>query len=101
MVKYERTIELLNEEVTETATYLDVENSYMDPTLVVEGINAEYESLDTLDVYDKVPLASATTKVLSTRRVRKLKEILVKSRLVVRGFEHCGLMLSLLRLRLH
>ena len=87
LVKDKRTRVLLNEEVIDTATYLDDENQYLDPTLVVEGINNEAESLDTFDVYDKVPLASATTKVLSTRWVHKLKEILVKSRLVVRGFE--------------
>ena len=87
LINDKRTRVLLNEDVTETATYLDEDRQYLDPELVKEGISTEAEALDDFDVYDRVPLTSATTEVLSTRWVHKLKEILVKSRLVVRGFE--------------
>ena len=75
---------LLNEEVqTDWSSYFDENFEELEPQLVKEGILSETESLTNFDTYVTVPLSSATTKVLSTRWVHEMKELLVKSRLVV------------------
>ena len=82
--KDEETEVLLNEELEELAWN---QETALDPILTQQGIVREAESITDFDVYDKVPLRNVTKPILSTRWVLKQKDIEVKARLVVRGFE--------------
>jgi hypothetical protein len=85
-LKNKTTQVLLNEEVLDFKHYYDDEFTELDPQLVKDGMSNEATSLDDFDVYDTV-LIPIDASVLSTRWGHRLKEELVKSRLVVRGFE--------------